>query len=199
MFIYDCKIRSSSGRGAVCIKGELILDNSTVTDCAATGVYVGGKASRASLSNCDISHNGLGGPTLNRDPGETVFAGHSGLYVEQGCVAVSHCNISKNTFTGISSCSPSNSTLVVTHSSIIANEGGGIELPPVESVSGLRSTVQETTIVEAQDAEHHKSPTIERIKEGIARGRAIGAGHEMDAEWFNDMLRGGKSAPFRNS
>jgi hypothetical protein len=68
-------VTSSSGRGVVNIDGgHLKISNSYIHDCAATGIYVGGSGSRATIEQSDVIHNGKGN-TRNR---RGIAAGHSG-------------------------------------------------------------------------------------------------------------------------
>lgn len=119
-----CEITSRSGRGIVAVEGSLLqLVDCYVHDCAATGVYIGGVATRASLTNCDVLENGTG----NQMGG--VARGHSGLYIEQGAVDVDGCSISKNSAAGISVVSRAHSSLTMQNSEIILNGFGPMELP----------------------------------------------------------------------
>jgi hypothetical protein len=71
----NCSIQSSSGRGLVIVKrAKLLATQCTIHDCAATGVYVGDSGTKASIEDCNIVRNGVGGTA--------VPPGHSGVYVE---------------------------------------------------------------------------------------------------------------------
>ena len=68
-------VSSSSGRGIVNIDGGHVkIKNSYIHDCAATGIYVGGSGSRASIERSDVICNGKG----NRRNRRGIAAGHSG-------------------------------------------------------------------------------------------------------------------------
>ena len=68
-------VTSSSGRGVVNIDGGYVkISRSYIHDCAATGIYVGGSGSRATIEQSDVIYNGKGN-TRNR---RGIAAGHSG-------------------------------------------------------------------------------------------------------------------------
>ena len=68
-------VTSYSGRGVVNIDGGHVkISNSYIHDCAATGIYVGGSGSRATIEQSDVIYNGKGN-TRNR---RGIAAGHSG-------------------------------------------------------------------------------------------------------------------------
>jgi hypothetical protein len=68
-------VTSSSGRGIVNIDGgHLKISNSLIHDCAATGIYVGGAGSRATIEQSDVIYNGRGNNRHRRG----IAAGHSG-------------------------------------------------------------------------------------------------------------------------
>ena len=61
----SCLIQSHSGRGIVCTnQAELKISASSVTDCAATGLYLGDWGSRAHVLGCNIVRNGYGSRKL---------------------------------------------------------------------------------------------------------------------------------------
>lgn len=129
--IVDCDIVSLSGRGLVVIDGAV----SSIHDCnfhdsAATGVYVGGAGSVATLTRTDVVDNGTGN---SRNPRRGVARGHSGVYVEQGLAKVDDCNISGNTLTGISAISTEQARLHIQESDIRSNRTDQMELPSAES------------------------------------------------------------------
>lgn len=132
----NCGLSSISGRGAVSIDGgNLFIRKSYIHSCAATGIYVGGPGSTASVEETDIINNGHGNLTKRRG----IARGHSGVYLEQGIATLSHCNVSKNSLTGISGISPDKATLSITDSDIVGNGTQQIELPPTGSVSWRNS------------------------------------------------------------
>jgi hypothetical protein len=119
------KITSQSGRGIVCVDGgELILQDCAIYDCAATGLYIGGPESRASLQRSDVVRNGLG---MRRG----IARGHSGIYLEQGFARVLDSNISYNTLTGVSAVSPDHAVLHLETCDLHANGTFQLELPPL--------------------------------------------------------------------
>ena len=68
-------VTSCSGRGIVNIDGgNLKISNSYIHDCAATGIYVGGLGSIATIEQSDVLYNGKGN-TRNR---RGIAPGHSG-------------------------------------------------------------------------------------------------------------------------
>ncbi|KAL7575819.1 hypothetical protein ACA910_003143 [Epithemia clementina (nom. ined.)] len=99
-FIQQSSVQSLSGRGIVTVDGgQLSCEGSYVHNCAATGVYIGGRGSCATLTNCDIWYNGTGNPHLTGG----IARGHSGVYVEQSKrVELNHCTVAYNTASGIS-------------------------------------------------------------------------------------------------
>ena len=72
----DCvDVTSWSGRGIVSVDGgHLKINNSYIHDCAATGIYIGGSGSRATIEHSDVIFNGQG----NRKTRRGITAGHSG-------------------------------------------------------------------------------------------------------------------------
>lgn len=129
-------VTSSSGRGVVNIDGgHLKISNSYIHDCAATGIYVGGSGSRATIEQSDVIHNGKGN-TRNR---RGIAAGHSGIYLEQGHASIVDCNISRNTLTGISAISPDNALLSLQESDLVSNGTFQLEMPEVGSTAHRNS------------------------------------------------------------
>ena len=58
----NCSISSKSGRGVVAIRGaRLVMFNSTVSNSAATGIYVGGDGTTGEMSGCTVTDCGRGG------------------------------------------------------------------------------------------------------------------------------------------
>lgn len=121
-------VTSSSGRGVVNIDGGYVkISRSYIHDCAATGIYVGGSGSRATIEQSDVIYNGKGN-TRNR---RGIAAGHSGIYLEQGRASILDCNISRNTLTGISAISASNALLSLQESDLVSNGTFQLEMPDV--------------------------------------------------------------------
>jgi hypothetical protein len=68
-------ITSYSGRGVVNVDGGHVkIRNSYIHDCAATGIYIGGSGSRATIEHSDVISNGKGNKRNRRG----IAAGHSG-------------------------------------------------------------------------------------------------------------------------
>lgn len=131
--VSDCDVMSLSGRGIVIIDGGLShIDNTNCHTSAATGVYVGGQGSMATMVRSDVVDNGTGN-TRNSTRGRGVARGHSGVYVEQGLAKINDCNISGNSLTGISAVSTVQARLHIEDSDIRANRSDQMELPPIES------------------------------------------------------------------
>jgi Right handed beta helix region len=123
----SCTVSSQSGRGIVNIDGgTLSIAKCMVKDCAATGIYIGGPGSSASIESSDVIRNGVG----NRGTRRGIARGHSGIYLEQGEAKITNSNISDNTLTGISVVSPENAKLSLRDSSLVANGTFQLELPP---------------------------------------------------------------------
>jgi len=127
----DCDVASLSGRGVVVIDGAAarIID-CNVHDSAATGVYIGGPGSAASMERTDVVDNGTGNA---RNVRGGVARGHSGVYVEQGLATLRDCNVSGNTLTGISAVSTAQARLHIEGSDVRANRSDQMELPPADS------------------------------------------------------------------
>jgi hypothetical protein len=91
-------VTSRSGRGVVAVDGgKVIAKKSCVHHCAATGFFVAGVNSEATVEQCDIIFNGCG----NRLSSRGIARGHSGIFVAQGYARVLDSNVSNNTLTGI--------------------------------------------------------------------------------------------------
>ena len=119
------EIVSHSGRGIVNIDGGIaVIKNCYVHDCAATGIYVGGPGSQAHIERTDVLNNGNG--SRNR---RGIGSGHSGVYLEQGKAFIRDCNISRNSLTGISAVSSTNSVLDMEASDVVANGAAQLEVP----------------------------------------------------------------------
>jgi len=129
-------VTSRSGRGIVNIDGgSVTIQRAYVHDCAATGIYVGGPGSDASIELTDVVRNG--GGNKNRRGG--IARGHSGIYLEQGNARVVDCNISRNSLTGISAVSVSNAVLTLEACDLVANGSVQLEMPPNGSMARRRS------------------------------------------------------------
>ena len=123
------RVTSKSGRGVVTIDGgQLTLKDSSVYDCAATGVYIGGRGTQASLSTSDVLRNGLGSRGRARRNGG-IARNHSGIYLEQGVAEILDCNVSNNTLTGITAVSTDNATLLLRDSDLQGNGSFQLEIP----------------------------------------------------------------------
>jgi len=129
-------IKSVSGRGIVAIDGGIALINHChIHHCAATGIYVGGPGSIATIKHSDVIHNGDGNPSNRRG----IARGHSGIYLEQGQATIEDSNVSHNSLTGVSAVSTDNATLQVECTDLVANGTLQIEMPPAGSLSRVRS------------------------------------------------------------
>ena len=137
----DIRVTSYTGRGIVTIDGgAVIIRNSQIVDCAATGVYVGGPGSVARLEQTDVVHNGLGNVSSRRGG---IARGHSGLYLEQGLAVLRNCNVSMNTLTGISAISPDNAFLHLHQTDLVRNGTNQLEMPPPGTNAFDQSTLED--------------------------------------------------------
>jgi hypothetical protein len=119
-------ITSASGRGIVNIDGgHVTITRCYIHDCAATGIYVGGPGSKATIEKSDVLRNGNGNTQHRRG----IARGHSGIYLEQGNASIVDCNVSQNSLTGISAVSPENAVLNLERSDLISNGTYQLELP----------------------------------------------------------------------
>mmetsp|Transcript_8957 Transcript_8957/g.19321 ORF Transcript_8957/g.19321 Transcript_8957/m.19321 type:complete len:827 (+) Transcript_8957:194-2674(+) len=135
--IEDSSITSISGRGIVTVDGgQLFSKKSYIHNCAATGVYIGGRGSSAILKHCDVWQNGVGNPQMAGG----ISRGHSGIYVEQAkSIELQHCSVAYNTASGISMIGSqmpvagppvgSAMQLSMSHSSISSNGFSPIDIP----------------------------------------------------------------------
>lgn len=122
------EVVSSSGRGIVNIDGgQVSITNCYVHDCAATGIYVGGPGSTATIERTDVVRNGNG----NRRHRRGIARGHSGIYLEQGHASIVDCNVSSNSLTGISAISPENAVLTLQESDLVSNGTFQLEMPAI--------------------------------------------------------------------
>ena len=141
-FLESVHVSSQTGRGIVNIDGgKVILRNSAVTDCAATGVYVGGPGSHAIIETSDVIRNGVGN-RIRRG----IARGHSGIYLEQGIACIRNSNVSSNTLTGISVVSPDNAFLTLEGSTLMNNGTYQLELPPLGSPSRQRCITEDNVM-----------------------------------------------------
>lgn len=138
--VIDCDIQSLSGRGIVSIDGGIArVDCCNIHNCAATGLYLGGTGSVASITCTDVYENGNGNDRRRRAGDDNVTRGHSGIYIEQGVAKVWDCNISKNSLTGMSGIHQYKATLQIEKSDFISNGSVQLELPPQGTTSRDRS------------------------------------------------------------
>jgi Right handed beta helix region len=136
------QVSSKSGRGIVNIDGgKVILRQCAVTDCAATGVYIGGPGSQAIIERSDVIRNGVGNRTRRG-----IARGHSGIYLEQGVASIRHSNVSSNSLTGISVVSPDNAVLTLEDSTLVSNGTYQLELPPPGTASRQRCVTNNNTL-----------------------------------------------------
>lgn len=132
----DCNIMSVSGRGIVSIDGGFsITRRCYIHHCAATGLYIGGPGSTASVESSDIVLNGNGNVRNRRG----ITRGHSGVYLEQGQASLTDCNISNNSLTGISAVSKQNAFLRLEESDLVGNGTLQLDMPPEGTRSRSRS------------------------------------------------------------
>lgn len=154
--LYNVQISSRSGRGIVNIDGgNLIVCDSVVRDCAATGIYIGGPGSEAIIHRADVIRNGIGNRTRRG-----VARGHSGIYLEQGITKIHDCNVSNNTLTGISVVSPDNAFLTLENSDIISNGTYQLELPTLGTLSRRSSLLQSNRMSVNGDSRNRSGLTI---------------------------------------
>jgi hypothetical protein len=102
--IERCSIQSDSGRG-ICVGAgaSLRMNESTVHDCAATGVYVCDADSVCEISNCNILRNGFGTRTGPYEGiSQIVPPGQSGLYIEVGEADITNSLVAENCLNGMS-------------------------------------------------------------------------------------------------
>jgi len=139
----EVAMSSLSGRGMVSIDGgNLVSKRCFVSNCAATGVYVGGPGSSAYVEQTDVICNGHG----DKQRRHGVSRGHSGVYLEQGTAVLRECNVSNNSLTGISAVSHHNAFLTVESSDITGNGTIQLEMPPIGSMSREKSSSDQNYI-----------------------------------------------------
>jgi hypothetical protein len=155
-FLDHVHISSQTGRGIVNIDGgKVILRKCAITDCAATGVYIGGPGSHAIIDTSDVIRNGVGN-RIRRG----IARGHSGIYLEQGIASIRNTNISSNTLTGISVVSPENAFLTLENSTLMNNGTFQLELPPPGSLSRQRSVTNNNVMAVRGDPQIHSGLTL---------------------------------------
>ena len=144
------QVTSRSGRGIVNIDGgKVIIHRCAVSDCAATGIYIGGPGSSAYIEETDVIRNGVGNPRPRRG----IARGHSGIYLEQGVARIQESNVSHNTLTGISVVSPENAALHLEDSTLLSNGTYQLELPPPGTTSRQRCVTERNTMAPTGEAE----------------------------------------------
>jgi hypothetical protein len=118
------EVVSHSGRGIVVLDGAHVrIKDSYIHDCAATGMYVGGHDSRAVLEAVDVTENGTGNHRVGG-----IVRGHSGIYIDQGVVSITDCNVSQNSASGVSVISPDLTELTLTKTDILTNGNRPIDV-----------------------------------------------------------------------
>lgn len=105
----SCSLQSDSGRGVIVTRGaRLWIKDSTIHNCAATGIYVGDGRTSCLIQRCDIIYCGFGTRSqyihehlsMERKP---VPPGHSGIYVEGTVgVIIDDSLVAGNSLTGMS-------------------------------------------------------------------------------------------------
>lgn len=141
--VQQSTIQSNSGRGVVALDGGHIrCDDCFIHDCAATGVYIGGRGSSATFIRTDIWSNGTGNLSVGG-----IGRGHSGIYIEEATrVELEHCSIAYNTASGISMIGNANMlvaallephrrlpevALEMTHTSVLSNGCFPLDFPQI--------------------------------------------------------------------
>ena len=166
--VIDCDIRSMSGRGIVSIDGGVSrVDHCYIHNNAATGLYLGGVGSMATITRTDVFENGNGNPL--GVPNNRTEQGHSGIYIEQGVVKIRDCNISKNSLTGVSGISEHHATLHVENSELKSNGSVQLELPPHGSPSRERSYSRGNNI-SIQGQGRPRSRYLQEIRRAMGEG-----------------------------
>ena len=138
----NCRVKSTSGRGVVNIDGgHLDVDSCFIAGCAATGLYVGGPGSSATVKRTDVYNNGRGNARRRG-----IARGHSGVYLEQGTATLDDCLVAANTLTGITAVSPEKAFLTLTQSTIAQNGTNQMELPPLGSSARSQCVIENNDI-----------------------------------------------------
>jgi len=168
--IDNSSLTSLSGRGIVAIDGgTLTVRKCRILDCAATGVYVGGPGSAATVEDSDIIRNGNGNVRNRRG----IARGHSGVYLEQGVAVLQSCNVSNNSLTGISAISQTNAKLTVKDSDLVGNGTVQLEMPPAGSASRQRSVSVNNNISAEGEGRSRSGLDLEEDNDGEQLGRAL--------------------------
>lgn len=150
------QISSQTGRGIVNIDGgKVILRKCAVADCAATGIYIGGPGSQATIEETDVIRNGLGNRVRRG-----IARGHSGIYLEQGIASIRSSNVSSNTLTGVSVVSTDNALLTLEDSTLMNNGTFQLELPPPGTISRQQSVTNNNTMAVRGEARLRSGLTL---------------------------------------
>ena len=97
-----------AGRGLVCHSGWIFVKGCSISECAATAAYVGGRDSHLEVVECDVIDNG-----------------HSGIFVDGSNATILDSNISGNRLTGISVVN--GGTAVLDKNDILGNHATPVE------------------------------------------------------------------------
>jgi hypothetical protein len=117
LLLQSVEVVFRSGRGIVVLGGaHAQIKASYIHACAAAGVYVGGNGSRAVLEEVDVTENGMGNLRVGG-----IVRGHSGIYIDQGIVSITDCNVSHNSSSGIAVISPDETELTLKKTDILTN------------------------------------------------------------------------------
>ena len=116
-----------------------------IAGCAATGLYVGGPGSSASVHRTDVYHNGRGNPRRRG-----IARGHSGVYLEQGKATLDDCLVAANTLTGISAVSYEKAFLTLKNSTVAQNGTHQMELPPLGTNARSQSFIDNNDLEASQ-------------------------------------------------
>jgi hypothetical protein len=137
-----CRVKSKTGRGVVNIDGGHVdLDACFIGGCAATGLYVGGPGSSATVRYTDVYNNGRGNPRRRG-----IARGHSGVYLEQGRAVLDDCLVAANTLTGISAVSYEKAFLTLRRSTVAQNGTNEMELPPLGTTARRESVLEDNAL-----------------------------------------------------
>jgi hypothetical protein len=138
-----CRVKSKTGRGVVNIDGGHVdVVSCFIGGCAATGLYVGGPGSSATVQYTDVYNNGRGNPRRRG-----IARGHSGVYLEQGVAVLDDCLVAANTLTGISAVSSEKAFLTLRRSTVAQNGTNEMELPPLGTVARRESVLEDNALV----------------------------------------------------
>ncbi|GKZ01306.1 hypothetical protein MPSEU_001081600 [Mayamaea pseudoterrestris] len=165
VMLQQCSVQSKSGRGVSVMGDNSVADirDCLVHNCAATGVYLAGSTAKITICQTDIIGNGQGNVR-----GSGVRRGHSGLYLEAGCVSMNACSVARNTATGISIVAGATNQLLIINSHVSHNERAAIEVPLAEvaqhvldrnnqiSVGSLIPTIRSSVLRRAPELLHEE-------------------------------------------